>query len=89
MCLFPPQDFEPPKRPFRRMNYSDAIVWLKEHNIKKDDGSYYEFGEVTTAHTPKHTRLLTELSQAGFTLHAASDTFLISFPQVAQLGIVT
>ncbi|XP_024918316.1 asparagine--tRNA ligase, cytoplasmic [Cynoglossus semilaevis] len=38
-------DFKPPKRPFRRMNYSEAIVWLKEHDIKKDDGTYYEFGE--------------------------------------------
>ncbi|CAB1319106.1 unnamed protein product [Coregonus sp. 'balchen'] len=38
-------DFKPPKRPFKRMNYSDAIVWLKEHDIKKDDGTYYEFGE--------------------------------------------
>lgn len=28
------------------MNYSDAIVWLKEHNIKKEDGTFYEFGEV-------------------------------------------
>lgn len=27
------------------MNYSDAIVWLKEHNIKKEDGTSYEFGE--------------------------------------------
>lgn len=27
------------------MNYSDAIVWLKEHNIKKEDGTFYEFGE--------------------------------------------
>uniref|UniRef100_A0A8D1IGF1 Asparagine--tRNA ligase, cytoplasmic n=1 Tax=Sus scrofa TaxID=9823 RepID=A0A8D1IGF1_PIG len=38
-------NFKPPKRPFRRMNYSDAIVWLKEHNIKKEDGTFYEFGE--------------------------------------------
>ncbi|XP_013994434.1 asparagine--tRNA ligase, cytoplasmic isoform X2 [Salmo salar] len=38
-------DFKPPKRPFKRMNYSDAIIWLKEHDIKKDDGKYYEFGE--------------------------------------------
>lgn len=27
------------------MNYSDAIVWLKEHNVKKEDGTFYEFGE--------------------------------------------
>ncbi|CAD7091947.1 unnamed protein product [Hermetia illucens] len=37
--------FVAPKRPFRRMNYEDAIKWLKEHNITKDDGSFYEFGE--------------------------------------------
>ncbi|XP_073476381.1 asparagine--tRNA ligase, cytoplasmic isoform X1 [Aquarana catesbeiana] len=38
-------EFKPPKRPFKRMNYSEAITWLKEHDIKKDDGTYYEFGE--------------------------------------------
>uniref|UniRef100_A0A8C1VGR0 Asparagine--tRNA ligase, cytoplasmic n=1 Tax=Cyprinus carpio TaxID=7962 RepID=A0A8C1VGR0_CYPCA len=38
-------DFKPPKRPFKRMNYTEAIEWLKEHNIKKDDGTFYEFGE--------------------------------------------
>lgn len=38
-------EFKPPKRPFRRMNYSEAIAWLKEHHVKKDDGTYYEFGE--------------------------------------------
>ena len=41
------QDFVPPKRPFRRMDYSEGIKYLKEHDIKKDDGSYYEFGEVS------------------------------------------
>ncbi|XP_078530987.1 asparagine--tRNA ligase, cytoplasmic isoform X1 [Lissotriton helveticus] len=38
-------DFKAPKRPFRRMDYSEAIKWLKEHDIKKDDGTFYEFGE--------------------------------------------
>ncbi|TSK72051.1 Asparagine--tRNA ligase, cytoplasmic [Bagarius yarrelli] len=38
-------NFKPPKRPFKRMNYVDAITWLKEHDVKKDDGTYYEFGE--------------------------------------------
>lgn len=37
--------FKPPKRPFRRMDYGDAIKWLKENNITKEDGSFYEFGE--------------------------------------------
>ena len=31
------------------MNYADAIVYLKENNITKDDGTFYEFGEVKTA----------------------------------------
>ncbi|XP_037959541.1 asparagine--tRNA ligase, cytoplasmic-like [Teleopsis dalmanni] len=38
-------DFKPPKKPFRRMNYADAIKWLKENNVTKDDGTFYEFGE--------------------------------------------
>nr|CAG4646116.1 EOG090X030S [Macrothrix elegans] len=38
-------NFEVPKKPFKRMNYSEAIEYLKENNITKDDGSFYEFGE--------------------------------------------
>ncbi|KAK9506665.1 hypothetical protein O3M35_008557 [Rhynocoris fuscipes] len=38
-------DFKPPERPFLRMDYADAIKYLKEHNITKEDGSFYEFGE--------------------------------------------
>ncbi|EDV98736.1 asparagine--tRNA ligase, cytoplasmic [Drosophila grimshawi] len=38
-------DFKPPTKPFRRMEYADAIKWLKEHNVTKDDGTFYEFGE--------------------------------------------
>ncbi|KAF5277418.1 hypothetical protein FQA39_LY06231 [Lamprigera yunnana] len=37
--------FEPPTRPFLRMNYSEAIEYLKENNIRKEDGSIFEFGE--------------------------------------------
>ncbi|XP_017060886.1 asparagine--tRNA ligase, cytoplasmic [Drosophila ficusphila] len=37
--------FKPPQKPFRRMNYEDAIKWLKENNVTKDDGTFYEFGE--------------------------------------------
>ena len=29
----------------RRMNYTEAIEYLRENNIKKDDGTFYEFGE--------------------------------------------
>ncbi|XP_067839966.1 asparagine--tRNA ligase, cytoplasmic [Heptranchias perlo] len=38
-------DFQLPRRPFKRMNYTEAITWLKEHDVKKDDGTFYEFGE--------------------------------------------
>lgn len=38
-------DFKPPKKPFKRMNYSDAIEYLRENDIKKEDGTFYEFGE--------------------------------------------
>lgn len=37
--------FVPPLKPFLRMDYADAIKFLKENNITKDDGSNYEFGE--------------------------------------------
>lgn len=39
-------NFQVPKKPFKRMNYSDAIEYLRKNNITKDDGSFYEFGEV-------------------------------------------
>lgn len=38
-------EFQPPKRPFKRMKYSEAIEWLREDGFKKDDGTFYEFGE--------------------------------------------
>jgi len=38
-------DFKSPKRPFKRMNYTDAIEYLRANNITKDDGTFYEFGE--------------------------------------------
>lgn len=39
-------NFQVPTRPFLRMNYSDAIEYLKNNKITKEDGSFYEFGEV-------------------------------------------
>ncbi|KAI8811237.1 hypothetical protein BJ742DRAFT_798680 [Cladochytrium replicatum] len=38
-------NFVRPQKPFRRMNYSDAIAWLDANNVRKEDGSKYEFGE--------------------------------------------
>jgi len=38
-------NFKPPKRPFRRMPYTDGIEWLRTHDVKKPDGTFYEFGD--------------------------------------------
>ncbi|XP_063863440.1 asparagine--tRNA ligase, cytoplasmic-like [Scylla paramamosain] len=38
-------EFVAPTRPFYRMTYADAIKYLKEHDITKEDGTFYEFGE--------------------------------------------
>ncbi|KAJ1547143.1 hypothetical protein HK096_004178 [Nowakowskiella sp. JEL0078] len=39
-------NFLVPKMPFRRMNYSDAIKWLADHDvINEDTGKPYQFGE--------------------------------------------
>ncbi|KAF7727732.1 hypothetical protein EC973_007191 [Apophysomyces ossiformis] len=37
--------FKAPARPFLRMKYADAIEYLKENDIKKEDGTFYEFGD--------------------------------------------
>ncbi|KAF2232346.1 asparaginyl-tRNA synthetase [Viridothelium virens] len=38
-------EFKVPERPFKRMKYSDAIDWLKEHNIPNEDGHPHTFGD--------------------------------------------
>ncbi|KAI9366035.1 hypothetical protein DFJ73DRAFT_806814 [Zopfochytrium polystomum] len=39
-------NFKAPKKPFRRMPYSDAIKWLNEHGIKNEKtGADFQFGE--------------------------------------------
>lgn len=51
-------NFKPPKRPFKRINHSDTIVWRKEHNIKKQQGTFHEFGK-DIPETPE--RLITDI----------------------------
>uniref|UniRef100_A0A5S6QCE2 Asparagine--tRNA ligase, cytoplasmic n=1 Tax=Trichuris muris TaxID=70415 RepID=A0A5S6QCE2_TRIMR len=37
--------FKLPNKPFRRMSYMDAIKWLNEHAVKKEDGFDFQFGD--------------------------------------------
>lgn len=37
--------FQVPERPFMRMKYSDAITWLREHDIANENGQPHEFGD--------------------------------------------
>ncbi|XP_069137873.1 asparagine--tRNA ligase, cytoplasmic-like [Argopecten irradians] len=54
-------EFKPPKRPFKRMPYADAIKYLRANDIKKDDGTYYEFGEdIPEAPERKMTDMINE-----------------------------
>lgn len=38
-------EFVPPKRPFRRMDYKNAISWLRDRQVLKEDGTMFEFGD--------------------------------------------
>merc|ERR1711971_621900 len=38
-------DFKAPVKPFKRMAYVEAVQWLKDHDYKKEDGTFYEIGE--------------------------------------------
>lgn len=37
--------FEPPKKPFKRMTYVDAIEYCRAHDILKEDGTHFDFGD--------------------------------------------
>merc|ERR1712080_488823 len=38
-------DFKAPAKPFKRMAYVEAVQWFKDHDYKKEDGTFYEIGE--------------------------------------------
>lgn len=38
-------DFQMPERPFKRMRYSDAIEWLRAHDIPNEEGQPHNFGD--------------------------------------------
>ncbi|QEU58596.1 Ded81 [Kluyveromyces lactis] len=38
-------NFQAPQLPFKRMEYKDAIEWLKEHGIKNEEDKEFQFGD--------------------------------------------
>ncbi|GAK66329.1 asparaginyl-tRNA synthetase [Moesziomyces antarcticus] len=38
-------NFQMPSRPFRRMDYKEAIQWLNDHNIPNEDGQPHKIGD--------------------------------------------
>lgn len=38
-------EFKVPERPFMRMKYAEAIDWLREHDIKNEEGEPHKFGD--------------------------------------------
>lgn len=60
------------------MNYKDAIAYLKENNITKEDGSFYEFGEdIPEMPERKMTDKINEVQTALFLLLFHLQGFLL------------
>lgn len=38
-------EFQPPKMPFMRLEYKDAITWLNDHGIQNEEGNPFKFGD--------------------------------------------
>lgn len=54
-------DFKPPSQPFRRIRYSEAIEWLREHDIPNEDGEPHKFGDdIAEAAERKMTDIINE-----------------------------
>lgn len=52
-------DFKALLRPFRRMPYAEAIIWLFDHGIQTDDGKCHLFGDEIPLATER--RLVNEI----------------------------
>ncbi len=62
------------------MDYSEAITYLKEHDIKKEDGTYYEFGEdIPEAPERVMTDQINEVLPHPYTSHTSYTPHSLSF----------
>ncbi|GAA6053334.1 hypothetical protein NBRC10513_007219 [Rhodotorula toruloides] len=66
--------FEPPSRPFMRMDYRDAIKWLNDHNITRPDDNGVEGPHVVGDD-------IAEAAERKMTDTIGRPIFLINFPK--------
>ncbi|KAK4337128.1 hypothetical protein RND71_043887 [Anisodus tanguticus] len=68
-------NFVKPEKPFLRMDYADAIKYLKENDITKEDGTFYEFGEdIPEMPERKMTDKINRFNESYLTLSKYSTT---------------
>ncbi len=65
--------FLAPKRPFLRLDYRDAITYLKEHDITKEDGSVHVVGDD-----------IAEAAERKMTDQIGRPIMLIHFPKILK-----
>ncbi|WVQ79409.1 asparagine-tRNA ligase [Cryptococcus sp. DSM 104549] len=66
-------DFQPPARPFVRLDYRDAIAYLKEHGINKEDGTEHVIGDD-----------IAEAAERKMTDQIGKPIMLIHFPKILK-----
>ncbi|KAL1413171.1 asparagine--tRNA ligase [Vanrija albida] len=66
-------EFVPPSRPFLRLDYKDAIKYLNEHGIKKEDGSDHVIGDD-----------IAEAAERKMTDQINRPILLINFPKILK-----
>lgn len=66
-------DFVAPSRPFMRLDYKDAIKYLNEHGIKKEDGSDHVIGDD-----------IAEAAERKMTDQINRPIMLINFPKILK-----
>ncbi|EIW71684.1 hypothetical protein TREMEDRAFT_71235 [Tremella mesenterica DSM 1558] len=66
-------EFKPPQRPFMRLDYRDAITYLNEHDITKEDGTPHVIGDD-----------IAEAAERKMTDQIGRPIMLIHFPKILK-----